>query len=136
MALKASRNCWRETWSISRMALAVSLFAASMYFSPSTISTPTNRKENNIYPSLQHHMCTLGVGAALLVLGLGLFAEAKRTVDEPDKGIGRLREVGGNRHEGFQERLASINDTAQGIREIDQVSRQQFLEAFKAINAY
>ena len=35
-----------------------------------------------------------------------------------------------------QDLLASIEDTAQAIREIDQVSRQQFLEAFKAINAY
>ena len=34
-----------------------------------------------------------------------------------------------------QDLLASIDDTAQAIREIDQVSRQQFLEAFKAINA-
>ena len=33
-----------------------------------------------------------------------------------------------------QDLLASIEDTAQAIREIDQVSRQQFLEAFKAIN--
>ncbi|MFB3923325.1 MAG: chromosome segregation protein SMC [Terriglobia bacterium] len=35
-----------------------------------------------------------------------------------------------------QDLLASIEDTAQAIKEIDQVSRQQFLEAFKAINAY
>ena len=35
-----------------------------------------------------------------------------------------------------QDLLASIEDTAQAIREIDQVSRQQFLEAFKAINGY
>ncbi len=35
-----------------------------------------------------------------------------------------------------QDLLASIDDTVQAIREIDQVSRQQFLEAFKAINAY
>ena len=35
-----------------------------------------------------------------------------------------------------QDLLSSIADTAQAIREIDQVSRQQFLEAFKAINAY
>jgi chromosome segregation protein len=35
-----------------------------------------------------------------------------------------------------QDLLASIEDTAQAIREIDQVSRQQFLEAFKAINIY
>ena len=35
-----------------------------------------------------------------------------------------------------QDLLASIDDTAQAIREIDQVSRQQFLEAFKAINDY
>jgi chromosome segregation protein len=35
-----------------------------------------------------------------------------------------------------QDLLASIEDTAQAIREIDQVSRQQFLEALKAINAY
>ena len=35
-----------------------------------------------------------------------------------------------------QDLLSSIEDTAQAIREIDQVSRQQFLEAFKAINAY
>ena len=35
-----------------------------------------------------------------------------------------------------QDLLASIEDTAQAIREIDQVSRQQFLEAFKAINLY
>ena len=34
-----------------------------------------------------------------------------------------------------QDLLSSIEDTAQAIREIDQVSRQQFLEAFKAINA-
>ena len=34
-----------------------------------------------------------------------------------------------------QDLFASIEDTAQAIREIDQVSRQQFLEAFKAINA-
>jgi chromosome segregation protein len=34
-----------------------------------------------------------------------------------------------------QDLLASIEDTAQAIREIDQVSRQQFLEAFKSINA-
>ena len=32
--------------------------------------------------------------------------------------------------------LASIEDTSQAIREIDQISRQQFLEAFKAINGY
>jgi chromosome segregation protein len=35
-----------------------------------------------------------------------------------------------------QDLLSSIDDTAQAIREIDQVSRQQFMEAFKAINAY
>jgi chromosome segregation protein len=35
-----------------------------------------------------------------------------------------------------QDLLSSIQDTAQAIREIDEVSRQQFLEAFKAINAY
>jgi chromosome segregation protein len=35
-----------------------------------------------------------------------------------------------------QDLLSSIEDTTQAIREIDQVSRQQFLEAFKAINAY
>ena len=35
-----------------------------------------------------------------------------------------------------QDLLASIEDTTQAIREIDQVSRQQFLEAFKAINVY
>jgi chromosome segregation protein len=35
-----------------------------------------------------------------------------------------------------QDLLSSIEDTAQAIREIDQVSRQQFLEAFKSINAY
>ncbi|HKS96128.1 MAG TPA: chromosome segregation protein SMC, partial [Terriglobia bacterium] len=35
-----------------------------------------------------------------------------------------------------QDLLASIEDTSQAIREIDQVSREQFLEAFKAINAY
>ncbi len=34
-----------------------------------------------------------------------------------------------------QDLLASIEDTQQAIREIDQVSRQQFMEAFKAINA-
>ena len=35
-----------------------------------------------------------------------------------------------------QDLLASIEDTTLAIREIDQVSRQQFLEAFKAINGY
>jgi len=35
-----------------------------------------------------------------------------------------------------QDLLLSIEDTAQAIREIDEVSRQQFLEAFKAINVY
>ncbi len=35
-----------------------------------------------------------------------------------------------------QDLLASIEDTAQAIREIDEVSRQQFLEAFKAVNGY
>jgi len=35
-----------------------------------------------------------------------------------------------------QDLLASIEDTTQAIREIDEVSREQFLEAFKAINAY
>jgi chromosome segregation protein len=35
-----------------------------------------------------------------------------------------------------QDLLASIEDTAQAIREIDQVSCQQFMEAFKAINEY
>ena len=35
-----------------------------------------------------------------------------------------------------QDLLASIEDTTQAIREIDQVSRQQFLEAFQAINSY
>jgi len=35
-----------------------------------------------------------------------------------------------------QDLLSSIEDTAQAIREIDQVSKQQFLEAFKAINIY
>jgi chromosome segregation protein len=35
-----------------------------------------------------------------------------------------------------QDLLLSIEDTAQAIREIDQVSRQQFLEAFQAINIY
>jgi chromosome segregation protein len=35
-----------------------------------------------------------------------------------------------------QDLLSSIEDTAQAIREIDQVSRQHFLEAFKAINIY
>jgi len=34
-----------------------------------------------------------------------------------------------------QDLLASIQDTAQAIREIDEVSRRQFLEAFQAINA-
>jgi chromosome segregation protein len=33
-----------------------------------------------------------------------------------------------------QDLLASIEDTAQAIKEIDQISKQQFLEAFKAIN--
>jgi chromosome segregation protein len=33
-----------------------------------------------------------------------------------------------------QDLLASIEDTAQAIREIDEVSRRQFLEAFEAIN--
>jgi len=35
-----------------------------------------------------------------------------------------------------QDLLASIDDTTQAIREIDEVSRQQFLEAFSSINAY
>ena len=35
-----------------------------------------------------------------------------------------------------QDLLASIEDTTLAIREIDQVSRQQFLEAFQAINSY
>lgn len=35
-----------------------------------------------------------------------------------------------------QDLLASIEDTAQAIKEIDQVSRQQLLEAFQAINVY
>jgi len=35
-----------------------------------------------------------------------------------------------------QDLLASIEDTTQAIREIDLVSRQQFLEAFTAINGY
>jgi chromosome segregation protein len=35
-----------------------------------------------------------------------------------------------------QDLLSSIEDTAQAIHEIDQVSRQQFMEAFTAINAY
>ena len=35
-----------------------------------------------------------------------------------------------------QDLLASIEDTTQAIREIDRVSRHQFLEAFKAINIY
>ncbi len=35
-----------------------------------------------------------------------------------------------------QDLLASIEDTTQAIREIDQVSRQQFTEAFEAINGY
>jgi chromosome segregation protein len=35
-----------------------------------------------------------------------------------------------------QDLLASIENTTQAIREIDQVSRQQFLEAFQAINGY
>ena len=35
-----------------------------------------------------------------------------------------------------QDLISSIEDTSQAIREIDQVSRQQFLEAFKAINVY
>jgi chromosome segregation protein len=35
-----------------------------------------------------------------------------------------------------QDLLVSIEDTAQAIREIDQVCRQQFLQAFKAINEY
>ncbi|HEV2493855.1 MAG TPA: chromosome segregation protein SMC [Terriglobia bacterium] len=35
-----------------------------------------------------------------------------------------------------QDLLASIEDTAQAIREIDLVSHEQFLEAFKAINTY
>ena len=35
-----------------------------------------------------------------------------------------------------QDLLASIDDTTQAIREIDEVSRQQFLEAFTSINAY
>ncbi len=34
-----------------------------------------------------------------------------------------------------QDLLASIEDTSQAIREIDEVSRRQFLEAFQAINA-
>jgi len=35
-----------------------------------------------------------------------------------------------------QDLLASIEDTTQAIREIDQVSRRQFLEAFETINGY
>ncbi len=35
-----------------------------------------------------------------------------------------------------QDLLASIEDTSQAIREIDEVSRRQFLEAFAAINGY
>ncbi|HEV2176252.1 MAG TPA: chromosome segregation protein SMC [Terriglobia bacterium] len=35
-----------------------------------------------------------------------------------------------------QDLLGSIEDTSQAIREIDQVSRRQFLEAFEAINGY
>jgi chromosome segregation protein len=35
-----------------------------------------------------------------------------------------------------QDLLASIEDTAQAIREIDRLSRLQFMEAFKAINAH
>ncbi len=35
-----------------------------------------------------------------------------------------------------QDLLASIDDTTQAIREIDQVSRRQFLEAFQTINTY
>jgi len=35
-----------------------------------------------------------------------------------------------------QDLLASINDTTQAIKEIDQVSRQQFLEAFRSINVF
>ncbi|HEV2426295.1 MAG TPA: chromosome segregation protein SMC [Terriglobia bacterium] len=35
-----------------------------------------------------------------------------------------------------QDLLASIEDTSQAIREIDEVSRRQFLEAFQAINAH
>ena len=35
-----------------------------------------------------------------------------------------------------QDLLASIEDTAQAIKEIDQISKQQFMEAFKAINEY
>ena len=35
-----------------------------------------------------------------------------------------------------QDLLSSIEDMAQAIREIDQLSRLQFMEAFKAINAY
>lgn len=35
-----------------------------------------------------------------------------------------------------QDLLASINDTAQTIREIDEASRRKFMEAFKAINAF
>jgi chromosome segregation protein len=35
-----------------------------------------------------------------------------------------------------QDLLASIEDTAQAIKEIDEISRQQFMEAFKAINEY
>jgi chromosome segregation protein len=35
-----------------------------------------------------------------------------------------------------QDLLASIEDTAQAIKEIDLISKQQFMEAFKAINEY
>src|SRR5262249_5427913 len=35
-----------------------------------------------------------------------------------------------------QDLFSSIEDTTQAIKEIDQVPRQQFMEAFKAINAY
>ncbi len=35
-----------------------------------------------------------------------------------------------------QDLFSSIEDTTQAIKEIDQVSRQQFMEAFKAINTY
>lgn len=35
-----------------------------------------------------------------------------------------------------QDLLASVEDTTQAIREIDQVSREQFMEAFRAINTH
>src|SRR5437764_814944 len=136
MALKASRNCWRETWSISRIPWAVSLIEASRSWKPSWRLPPTSRRRP---------IPLSGSSTVLLASANSPSPRTRRAAPTPSVHIWCCKDgyilfsflfVGVDIVEGLKYMLAANNDTAKAIREIDQVSRQQFLEAFKAINAY